>query len=183
LLLTALTELIEVPGGIFMMGADRFYADEGPMHVERVNGFAIERHPVTNMQFASFVADTDYVAVSEWAPDPTFYPSVAEDDLQPAVVASFGVCVDVAVVVVGAEVVEVGCRGPHPWQARSPTGRKVLSNGNLVGGPSSSATEQPMSRSTRGPFATVQCQGGKASEGGPDVDIGQDRGSAPTSDV
>jgi formylglycine-generating enzyme len=80
---TSLTELIEVPGGSFTMGANRFYADEGPVHLERVNGFAIERHPVTNAQFASFVADTDYVTVSERALDPTLYPGVAEDDLQP----------------------------------------------------------------------------------------------------
>lgn len=36
--MTSLTELIEVPGGSFTMGAEGFYADEGPVHVSCVNG-------------------------------------------------------------------------------------------------------------------------------------------------
>ncbi len=45
--------------------------------------FAIERHPVTNAQFAEFVADTGYVTVAERPLDPALYPGVAEADLLP----------------------------------------------------------------------------------------------------
>jgi formylglycine-generating enzyme required for sulfatase activity len=45
------------------------------VHVERLNGFAIERHSVTNAQFANFVADTPYVTVSERALDPSIRAS------------------------------------------------------------------------------------------------------------
>ena len=36
--------------------------------------FAIERHPVTNAQFAEFVRDTGYVTVAERPLDPALYP-------------------------------------------------------------------------------------------------------------
>ena len=53
-----LTELIDLPGGSFRMGSTSFYPDEGPIHSVTVGPFAIERHPVTNAQYAEFVADT-----------------------------------------------------------------------------------------------------------------------------
>jgi formylglycine-generating enzyme required for sulfatase activity len=81
--MSMLTELVEVPGGTFSMGSDRFYPDEGPVHTEQVAGFAIERHPVTNAQFADFVADTGYVTVAERPLEPDLYPGVAAVDLQP----------------------------------------------------------------------------------------------------
>jgi len=40
------------------MGSTSFYPEEAPIHTVRVNAFAIERHPVTNGQFAEFVAAT-----------------------------------------------------------------------------------------------------------------------------
>jgi formylglycine-generating enzyme len=40
------------------MGSQQFYPDEGPVHDEHVEPFAIERHPVTNRQFSEFVSDT-----------------------------------------------------------------------------------------------------------------------------
>ena len=45
--------------------------------------FAVERHPVTNAQFAEFVADTGYVTVAERPLDPALYPGVAPADLAP----------------------------------------------------------------------------------------------------
>ena len=80
---TGLTELVEVPGGTFAMGAERFYRDEGPIHDETVGPLAFERHPVTNAQFARFVRDTAYVTVAERPLDPALYPGVAPDDLAP----------------------------------------------------------------------------------------------------
>jgi formylglycine-generating enzyme required for sulfatase activity len=78
-----LTELVDLPGGSFRMGSASFYPEEGPIHTATVGAFAIERHPVTNAQFAAFVADTGYVTVAERPLDPALYPGVAEEDLLP----------------------------------------------------------------------------------------------------
>ncbi len=59
-----LTELVELPGGAFRMGSTSFYPEEAPIHTVAVDAFAIERHPVTNAQFAEFVAATGHVTVA-----------------------------------------------------------------------------------------------------------------------
>ena len=69
-----LTDLIELPGGSFRMGSTSFYPEEAPVHTATVAAFAIERHPVTNAQFAEFVDDTGYVTVAERRLDPALYP-------------------------------------------------------------------------------------------------------------
>ena len=78
-----LTELVELPGGSFRMGSTSFYPEEAPIHTATVDTFAIERHPVTNAQFAEFVAETGYITVAERPLDPALYPGVAEEDLLP----------------------------------------------------------------------------------------------------
>ena len=78
-----LTELIELPGGQFRMGSTSFYPEEAPIHTVRVAPFAIERHPVTNAEFAEFVDATGYVTVAEKPLDPALYPGVAQEDLLP----------------------------------------------------------------------------------------------------
>ena len=64
-LLPVLTELVEIPGGSFRMGSTSFYPEEAPIHTVTVGSFAIERHPVTNAQFAEFVTETGYLTVAE----------------------------------------------------------------------------------------------------------------------
>lgn len=78
-----LTELVEVPGGSFRMGSTSFYPEEAPVHTATVTDFAIERHPVTNAQFAEFIDATGYVTVAERPLDPKLYPGVPEADLVP----------------------------------------------------------------------------------------------------
>jgi formylglycine-generating enzyme required for sulfatase activity len=78
-----LTELVEVPGGSFRMGSTSFYPEEAPIHTVGVSAFAIERHPVTNIQFAEFVDDTGYVTVAEQELDPAAYPGANPADLVP----------------------------------------------------------------------------------------------------
>ena len=78
-----LTELVAVPGGAFRMGSTSFYPEEAPVHTATVGALSIERHPVTNAQFADFVTATGYVTVAEQALDPALYPGVAEADLLP----------------------------------------------------------------------------------------------------
>jgi sulfatase modifying factor 1 len=76
-----LTELVELPAGSFRMGSTHFYPEEAPVHTATVDAFAVERHPVTNAQFAEFVADTGHVTVAERPLDPELYPGVAAEDL------------------------------------------------------------------------------------------------------
>jgi formylglycine-generating enzyme required for sulfatase activity len=78
-----LTDLIPLRGGAFPMGSADFYPDEAPVRTVTVEDFAIERHPVTNAQYAEFVADTGHVTVAERELDPALYPGVAAADLQP----------------------------------------------------------------------------------------------------
>lgn len=78
-----LTDLVELEGGAFRMGSTAFYPEEAPVHTVTVAAFAIERHPVTNVQFGRFVADTGYRTVAETAPDPALFPGAAPQDLVP----------------------------------------------------------------------------------------------------
>jgi sulfatase modifying factor 1 len=78
-----LTDVVALPGGSFPMGSTGFYPEEAPVHTVTVSAFGVERHPVTNAQFAEFVDDTGYVTVAERPLDPTLYPGVAEVDLRP----------------------------------------------------------------------------------------------------
>lgn len=57
--------MVRLPGGVFTFGSDRFYDEEGPPHAAKVSGFWVDRHPVTNAQFARFVAVTGYLTQAE----------------------------------------------------------------------------------------------------------------------
>ena len=85
-----LTELVDLPGGSFQMGSTSFYPEEAPVHTATVGAFAVERHPVTNAQFAAFIADTGYITVAERSLDPALYPGVAPDDLLPGALIFVG---------------------------------------------------------------------------------------------
>ena len=63
-----------VPGGTFCMGSDRHYPDEAPAHRVTVNGFWIDRTPVTNREFRRFVEAIGYVTFAEIPPDLKDYP-------------------------------------------------------------------------------------------------------------
>ena len=67
-------DMVFVPGGEFRMGSDRHYPEEAPVHRVRVDGFWIDRTPVTNRQFRKFVNATGHVTFAEIAPDPKDYP-------------------------------------------------------------------------------------------------------------
>ena len=56
------------------MGSDRFYPEEGPVRRVKVDGFFMDRTPVTNRDFARFVTATGHVTVAERMPDPRDYP-------------------------------------------------------------------------------------------------------------
>ncbi|HVY17077.1 MAG TPA: formylglycine-generating enzyme family protein [Rhodopila sp.] len=72
-----------IAGGAFLMGSDRFYREERPIHRESVDGFWIDRYLVTNRAFARFVEATGYVTMAERRPDPTLYPDADPSLLVP----------------------------------------------------------------------------------------------------
>ena len=56
--------MLFVAGGTFRMGSDDHYKEEAPAHRVKVDGFFIDRTPVTNRQFKAFVKATGYVTVA-----------------------------------------------------------------------------------------------------------------------
>lgn len=66
--------MVRIPAGRYTMGSDRHYAEEAPAHPVEVDGFWLDSTPVTNAQFARFVAETGHVTFCESPPDPDDYP-------------------------------------------------------------------------------------------------------------
>lgn len=73
-----------IPGGEFTMGSDNHYREEAPAHQATVDGFWLDRWPVTNAHFRRFVEETGYVTQAEIAPDATQYPGADPALLVPA---------------------------------------------------------------------------------------------------
>ena len=67
-------DMVLLPGGVFEMGSADFYADERPVHERRVDAFELDRYPVTNADFADFVAETGYLTVAERPLDAAEFP-------------------------------------------------------------------------------------------------------------
>ena len=67
-------DMVWIPGGTFRMGSDRHYPEEAPVHRVTVDGFRIDRTPVTNRQFKAFIKATGHKTTAEIAPDPKDYP-------------------------------------------------------------------------------------------------------------
>ena len=79
----ATADLVDLAAGLFVMGSDNYYPDEGPTREVSVEGFSIAPHPVTNREFAVFVSDTAFVTEAERSPDPALYPGASAEDLVP----------------------------------------------------------------------------------------------------
>src|SRR5262245_25908281 len=65
-----------LPGGELTIGSERFYPEERPRRRVRVDAFWIDETPVTNREFAAFVAATGYRTCAEVAPNPADYPGM-----------------------------------------------------------------------------------------------------------
>jgi formylglycine-generating enzyme required for sulfatase activity len=74
-------DMVRVPGGTFRMGSDRHYPEERPVHTVAVDGFWIDRTPVTNEQFARFVEATGHVTFAELVPKAEDYPGARPEQL------------------------------------------------------------------------------------------------------
>jgi formylglycine-generating enzyme required for sulfatase activity len=80
--MTAPDNMVWVNGGRFQMGSENFYPEEAPLHTVEVDGFWIDRTPVTNRQFAAFIDETSYQTLAEQMPDPALYPGADPEMLQ-----------------------------------------------------------------------------------------------------
>jgi sulfatase modifying factor 1 len=74
---------VRIPGASFLIGSDSHYPEEAPAHPVTVSAFEIDRHQVTNRQFAAFVAETGYVTVAERPLDPADFPGAPPENLVP----------------------------------------------------------------------------------------------------
>jgi formylglycine-generating enzyme required for sulfatase activity len=74
--------MVWIAGGTFRMGSDRHYPEEAPAHRVGVDGFWIDRTPVTNRQFRRFVEATGHVTLAEIAPNPQDYPGALPSMLE-----------------------------------------------------------------------------------------------------
>ena len=76
---------ITIPGGTLLQGDDHHYPEEAPVRAVAVATFALDVHPVTNAQFAEFVAATGHVTAAERDGLAAFVPCDRRVDLaQPA---------------------------------------------------------------------------------------------------
>src|SRR5262245_16766118 len=78
-----LKNMIEITGGTFRMGSEAFYPEERPVREVAVEGFWIDRHPVTVAEFRRFVNATGYVTWAEQAPRAEDYPDADPELLGP----------------------------------------------------------------------------------------------------
>jgi formylglycine-generating enzyme required for sulfatase activity len=56
-------DMVRIPGGTFRMGSNDHYPEEAPVHRVTVDGFWIDRTPVTNRQFKAFVKATGHKVI------------------------------------------------------------------------------------------------------------------------
>jgi formylglycine-generating enzyme required for sulfatase activity len=68
-------DMVWIPGGTFRMGSEKHYPEERPVHRVTVDGFWMDRYPVTNQRFDRFVDATSYTTLAEKVPDAAAYPS------------------------------------------------------------------------------------------------------------
>lgn len=79
----AAEDMVRIPGGTFTMGSEDFYPDERPAHERAVEAFLLGRFPVTNADYAAFVADTGYITIAERPLDPAEFPALSAEELEP----------------------------------------------------------------------------------------------------
>ncbi len=74
-------DMVWIPGGTFQMGSDQHYSEERPAHRAAVDGFWMDRAPVTNERFARFAEETGHTTFAEIPPDPAQYPGALPEML------------------------------------------------------------------------------------------------------
>jgi len=85
-------DMVKISGGTFWMGSDAGNQamphggvnNESPVHEVKLDGFWIDKHPVTNEQYAKFVKATGYATYSEQTPKAEDWPGALPEMLVPA---------------------------------------------------------------------------------------------------
>jgi formylglycine-generating enzyme len=67
-------DMVWIAGGTFRMGSDDHYPEERPAHRVSIDGFWMDRYPVSNARFARFVDSTGHRTFAEIPPNPDDYP-------------------------------------------------------------------------------------------------------------
>jgi formylglycine-generating enzyme required for sulfatase activity len=76
--------MVWVPGGTFWMGCDTCdMPDAAPAHLVTVDGFWMDKTPITNAQFEKFVKATGYKTIAERKPDPKDFAGAPAEMLVP----------------------------------------------------------------------------------------------------
>ena len=75
--------MVFIAGGSFMMGSNKFYSEEKPVHKVTVDSFWMDQCPVTNKEFSDFVSATDHITIAERPLNPADFPAVPEENLVP----------------------------------------------------------------------------------------------------
>ncbi|MGZ5849660.1 MAG: formylglycine-generating enzyme family protein [Methyloceanibacter sp.] len=76
--------MVWIPGGEFLMGSNRHYPEEGPVHRVAVDGFFMGAHLVTNAEFRRFVEAAGHTTFAEIAPNAKDYPGARPEMLRPS---------------------------------------------------------------------------------------------------
>lgn len=74
-------DMVRIPAGEFLMGSNTHYPEEAPARRMRVEGFWMDRGPVTNARFRAFVEATGYVTFAELVPKARDYPEALPEML------------------------------------------------------------------------------------------------------
>lgn len=72
-----------IRGGIFQMGSEKHYQEEGDVAKVEVTGFCIDRYEITNAQFARFVAETEYMTFAERPLSAKEFPHLSQEQRSP----------------------------------------------------------------------------------------------------
>jgi formylglycine-generating enzyme len=73
------SDMVWIPGGTFRAGSNDHYPDEAPVRRLTIDGYWLDRTPVTNRQFNRFVMATGYGTFAETPSDPANYPDALLD--------------------------------------------------------------------------------------------------------
>jgi serine/threonine-protein kinase len=69
-------DLLEIPGGVFQMGRNDSLPTEAPAHPVTIKDFEMDKHEVTNAEYARFVSEANHAPPERWG---SIKPPVGEE--------------------------------------------------------------------------------------------------------
>lgn len=75
-------DMVCIPSGTFLMGAENWGEFESPIQEVYVEAFLMDKNPVTNAEFAQFVAETQYQTTAEKQGHAIGYENGEQKDIQ-----------------------------------------------------------------------------------------------------